>query len=163
VGLAEQLRPVTVDALIQQVLSTVMKQFYHGRENHFWRDKHALLKCIARYGYACNERGWQIEPGFILAEIGRVLESAAKHKASIEYLPAYLDAALTRAIGQRAEELSEAALHAGKSAPKLVQSGTRVNAVLQPTAVEILSALHGSLKTKRRPQETPKQQMLFSV
>lgn len=145
---------MTTEALIEKVLDAVWKDHYTPRDREFHRDKTALIKCIARYGYLCKQRNWHVEPDFILREIMSVLQRARKQKADIKYLPAYLESAITRAVGQRSEEIAEQALNnTNRHLLKVVKEATVVNAVLQPTAVEILSTLYKNIATLKRAKK----------
>lgn len=153
---------MTVETLIAQTLHKIWEEHYMPRTREFHRDKTALTKCIARYGHHCKQRGWHLDAEFIRSEIMSVLTRARKQKAEIKYLPAYLDAALTRSLGQRAEELSAEAKSVGTGCAKILRDVTGVTAIVQPTAVEILSTIYKNEK-RRKPKAvaTGKQQNLL--
>lgn len=153
---------MTVDVLIETVLKQIWESFYAPKTREFCRDKRALMKAIARYGYHCEQRGWNVDPSFIAFEIGLVIEKSAKHKANIEYLPVYLDAALTRAIGQKAEELKAAAMMTNSTAARIIRNTTVVQAVREPTSVEVLSMLYKSLNQPKPKAIKCSQGKLFS-
>ncbi len=145
---------MTIEALIKQTLDIIWQNHYELREREFHRDKRALLKCISRYGYLCKQRHWHVEPGFILREIMAVLQRTRKAKADIEYLPAYLDVAITKAVGQRSEEIAAEALNnTNRHLVKIVKDTVKITAVLQPTAVEILDTLYKNIAQHKRAKK----------
>jgi len=145
---------MTVPELIEDVLRRIQStDWYHGRVREFARDRRALMKAVARYGYACNERGWHFQPHEILGDLVALLRDIVNKGAAIEYFPIYLEHAVDRHLRQRAEEYNERAKKAKQPealSRKIIQ-GTEVVRVLQPTAVELLATLYGDLK-KRKPK-----------
>ena len=153
----------TVEELIDRVLEYCWKHHYDPREREFHRDKTALMKCVARYGHLCKARGWMIEPQFIAGEIIRVLRKAREKKADIRYLPSYLEGALTRAFGERAEEISAEALTTKRTIATIVKDAEKntVSAVLKPTAVEVLDTLYRNMKKPKVKTEKQVQKDLL--
>jgi hypothetical protein len=144
---------MSVPELIEDVLRRIRStDRYHGRDREFLRDRTALTKAIARYGYACNERGWHFQPNEILGDLVALLRDIVNKNAPIGYFPVYLEGAVDRHIRTRAEELNERARKSKLPAalvPKIV-SGTQVVRVIEPTSVELLDAIYRDLKARRK-------------
>ncbi len=141
---------MTIAELITEVLGAIRRQFYVEQPaRNYLRDERALTKAIARYGYECAQRGWHFDVKFILHEIMTVLIEIKRSDAEIGYLPVYLDGAMRRHIGQRAEELSAKA----KSLPALIDRAIvplKVNNVRKETPCETLGLLFKELKRKKK-------------
>jgi hypothetical protein len=123
-----------------------------------------LLKAIARYGYACNERGWSFEPEQIFRDLVGLLREIVEQHADVKYFPVYLEGAVDRHIRMRAEELNARAKQARTVARLASQAvgKTQVVRVVAPTAVETLDALYRQLKKpRRRKMSSPKQEALL--
>jgi hypothetical protein len=144
---------MTVAELIREVLDYIRRGFYSGRVREFLRDQRALTKAIARYGYACDERGWDFSVPDLQAELHGILIRVLEHRADIRYLPVYLEGAVDRHVRCRAEELSLRARRVGVVAPEIV-SRLRVQRVRDPKPVEILAAVYRDLRRRRR-RKTP--------
>jgi hypothetical protein len=144
---------MTVPELIADVLRRIQStDWYHGRVREFARDQRALTKAIARYGYACNERGWHFQPNEILADLVGLLRDIVNKGADIQYFPLYLESAVDKHIRQRAEELNERAKRAKRPdalTTKIIQ-GTEVVRVVEKSAVEVLDTLYRDLKAQRK-------------
>lgn len=102
---------MTVPELIANVLDNLRRHFYtteagHFRAHEFKRDEHQLIKAIATYGHECNQRAWNFECDFIHREMMELLLKIRTSGADIQYLPVYLQGAIRRHLGTRAEELS---------------------------------------------------------
>lgn len=153
--------PELINDLLRRIRST---DWYHGRDREFKRDERALLKAIARYGYACNERGWAFEPDQILQDLLGLLRQIVNQQADVKYFPIYLEGAVDKHIRVRAEELNARAKQAravARLASQMVVD-TQVVRVVAPTAVETLDALYRQLKQPRkRKVKPPKQEVLL--
>ena len=149
---------MTIPDLINDVLRRVRFSFYHGKDREFARDHRALMRAIARYGYACNERGWHFQPDEILRDLVALLRQIVEQDAEIKYFPVYLEGAVDKHIRTRAEEFNERA-KASKAVPRLVEravAGKQVVRVVEPTAVELLDRLYRDLKPRRKGRPLPK-------
>ena len=155
---------MTIPELIAMVLLSIRNQFYDGSEpkwgaRAFARDEKALTKAIARYGYACNERGWRFEAEAILKDLMGLLQEVKKRAADIGYLPVYLQGAVDRHVGQRAEELSARA-KAQKATPKLVEQavgGVQAVVVVEKSGTEVLAEVYRDLAKQKRVQRAQRQ------
>lgn len=141
---------MTVSDLILNVLGAIRRRWYAGREAAFHRDKQALTKSIARYGFECTARGWCFEPLFIQRDLEQLLTEIQRSKVEIVYLPVYLEGAVDRHIRLRAEELSSAAKAVSGKVSKIVRGVERVDAVVERRPVEILAALYQDLGRRQR-------------
>jgi hypothetical protein len=120
------------------------------------RDERALTKAIARYGYECTQRGWEFDSKHILTALMNLLNEIKRSGANIDYLPVYLDGAVKRHIGQRAEELSAAAKSTPRNVARVVKGVQTVEAVREPSATEILATVYKDLRRRRKkPVRTP--------
>lgn len=158
---------MTVPELIKDVLRRIRAlDRYHGRDREFMRDQHALQRAIARYGYACHERGWSLAPDAILADLVALLRQIVEQDADIKYFPIYLEYAVDRHVRTRAEELSAQAKSA-RSVPRLAAravAGIPVVQVVERSAVEQLAMLYRDLKPRRKIKvkvSKAKQEMLL--
>ena len=142
---------MTTADLITNVLEEISKRFYgQSRVREFQRDLTALSRAIARYGYECHSRGWELEAVAIQEDLLALLRSMVPNQAKIEYLPIYLEGAVDRHIRLRAEELQAAAV-AAESVVKRTMAGVRVGeapAALSTTAA--LAALYRDLRFGRK-------------
>lgn len=143
---------MTIPDLIDLVLNAIRNQFYADRVRDFKRDERALTKAIARYGYECHQRGWEFDQKHILAALMKLLNEIKRSDADIDYLPLYLDGAVKRHIGQRAEELSAAAKSTPLNVARLVKGVKAVEAIREPSATEILATVYNDLRRRRRPK-----------
>jgi len=144
---------MTIPDLITDILGCLRNQFYADRIREFMRDERALTKAIARYGYDCAQRGWDFSVLDIKRDLLDLLNQIKRTGSPIKYLPTYLEGAVTRHIGQRAEELQAAARK--NKTPKAVQtvvSGVKPVVVIQPDNTEILSALYRDIKRINKAQ-----------
>lgn len=135
--------------LIEKVLSQIKRDFYQHRPDMFFRDRQALLRAVSRYGVECEAKGWAVEPDFICSDLLILLNRVAAHKADVDYLPVYLHSAVSKHIGQRAEEISKAAKAPQARVTRVMQGLNRVDAIVEPTTVEVLSKLYASLSRKK--------------
>lgn len=142
-------RKMTIPELITLVLNAIRNQFYADKVRDFMRDERALTKAISRYGYECHQRGWEFDSKFILRALMDLLNEIKRSSADFRYLPVYLDGAVKRHIGQRAEELSAAAKSTPKNVARLVKGVQTVEAVREASATEILAAVYKDLKRCR--------------
>lgn len=151
-------QPMTVAELVNQVLDLIANQFecYQLRVRDFMRDRPALMKAIARAGYKCEQNGWQMDAQEIKTVLLTVLNDIKLRQDRINNLPIYLDGAIGRHLGQKAEEYSarQKARHSVRAAPVIVRDSldgvTLVSAIREKTATETLSELYVQLKRCRR-------------
>jgi hypothetical protein len=157
---------MTVAELINQTLEMIWNQFetYHRNPHDFARDKNALMKAIARVGYACEQNGWQMDVEECRGVIMTVLNDIKLRQDRINYLPVYLHGAIGRHLGQKAEEYSAKQKARGsRSADNLVRrvreklDGVEVVTVVkEKSATETLSELYIALKKTRRKKPAVK-------
>lgn len=145
---------MTVPDLIEIVLQKVREQFYGDKPaRDFARDRTALVRAVARYGFACHRNGWEFEAHQIAADLVKLLPQikAPDH----QWLPRYLENCIDRSIRQRAEGLQA---HARKNAaPAAVAarglSKLTVAEVRQPGTVEILDALYRDQRSRAKAKK----------
>lgn len=134
---------MTIPELIQNVVAAIGRQFYADRVNEFMRDLHGLRQAVTRYGYECERRNWQFEPDFILRDLmGLLNQLKVQGTAGIQYFPRYLEGAVDRHIRLRADELNAEAKALAPKVQKTIRRISVVQAIREPTAVEILAAVH---------------------
>jgi len=141
---------MTIPELMTRVLDAIRNQFYADRPREFLRDERALSKAVARYGYECHRRGWEFSAEDIRRDLMDLLNQIKRLNADIGYLPVYLEGAVARHIGQRAEELSVKAKYARPQVDKIVTGLQSVKVVIQATNVEMLSAFYLHQKQVQR-------------
>lgn len=149
---------MTIPELIDLVLDAVHTKFYTDRPREFLRDRTALMKSVARWGYACHQRGWDFKPQFILKEIMTVLLDIQAKGREFKYLPVYLQGAIDRSVGQRAEELQAASRVLAPKVAKLIRNTERVEAVVEKGNTETLAAVYRDLAGRQRRKRTAKKQ-----
>lgn len=143
---------MTIPELITEVLDSIRRQFYAERTREFKRDERALLKAISKWGYECAARGWDFRVEFIAFQFRELLMDTRKREADIKYLPVYLEGAVKRWIGQRAEELQLEARKANSvaSTVKRIEGKTRaVEVVRERTNTEVLAAVYQDLRRRK--------------
>lgn len=147
---------MTVADLIAEVTTKIRNVFYADRPaREFLRDERAITRAIARYGYECDNRGWDFQVEFIRRDLLDLLRSMRDKSADIKYLPVYLEGAVDRHVRTRAEELAAAA----KAIPNIVKRSVKDLAVtnaIEKTPVETLALLYGDLNKRRRQQQKSK-------
>lgn len=155
---------MTVAELIDRVLQVVREQFYGDKPaRDFVRDRTALIRAIARYGFACHRNGWEFEPAQIVQDLLRLLPTIKP--PDHQWLPRYLESCIDRSIRQRAEQLQAVARkHAAPA--KVAQRGLGKLQVLpdtvivrEPGKIEQLDTLYRELRTLSRARKqvaTPK-------
>lgn len=154
--------------LIASVLDNLRRNFYTdtntGRERtrDFKRDERQLMKAIATYGHECNQRGWMFEADFIYQELMRLLLKIRTTEADIEYLPVYLEGAIRRHIGQRAEELSAKAKALPTKIGNVIADTTSKCKVVpdamirKPAAVEVFTEVYRGISKIQRERRRAK-------
>lgn len=146
---------MTTADLITNVLDAIRGQFYADRPREFSRDYQHLQRALSWWGKECHARGWDFDAPFIQKDILELLNQIKRSGAEIGWLPKYLEGAIRKRIGVRAEELSAAWKSLGARtgrALKKVEGGV-VSVVIEPTATEILSALHHDMKRAARERK----------
>ena len=165
---------------IDRCLQIIQEQFYHDKPvQTFYRDKRNLTKAILRYGFVCDQTGWQFDSFFITRNLIKTLTRITAK--DVDYIPAFLEACIDNSVRQRADELNEEdKLHrlgiakARKSPGKFVdrrdQSIEKVvgrikDSILPDTVVvveksdtEVLAAMYREL-SKRKPKKVAAKQM----
>ena len=101
---------MSIADLISTVLESIRLKFYTNdgvfRVREYKRDERALMKAITTYGYTCHQRGWEFKIEDIQNDLLKLLLTLKTQNAQGDYFPRYLEGAVKRHIGQRAEELS---------------------------------------------------------
>ncbi len=143
---------MTIPELIANTLEAVRSKFYADRPREFLRDERALTGAISTWGYECNQRGWDFTPQFIFKDIMGVLLDIQRRGADVKYLPVYLQGAVRRHIGQRAEELQAAGRDVRRNVKRIV-NGVEVAVIVEKTNTEVLSALYTDLKRQQRTRK----------
>lgn len=149
---------MTIPDLISLILGSIRGQFYSDRPREFMRDERALTKAIARYGYECAHRSWHFQPQAILRDLANLLNEIKRADLQIGYLPVYLEGAVRRHIGQRAEELQAQARTIEPRLTKIVSGVKGVEAVREPSAVDILATVYRDLKSRKPARRQAKRQ-----
>ncbi len=152
---------MTIPRLIESVLTQINAHWYHDRIREFMRDRNALTQAIARYGYACERRGWHLDALAIETDLSALLSKIRQNGSEIKYLPVYLEGAVDTHIRTRAEELSAQAKTIARHVTKLT-STLKPGDIRQPTDVEVLAVLYKDLKRRKgartalsaRPKQT---------
>jgi len=142
---------MTVPELIDSILNRLRNQLYCDLSPHdFQRDRPFLINAIGTYGHECRQRGWEFDVPFLYRELCQLLMSFKRYNVEIKYVPLYLQRAIKRHIGQRAEELKAAALTIGPKIQKITRGLTVVEAVREPSPVELLAAVYGDITKLRK-------------
>jgi hypothetical protein len=149
---------------INRCLTIIREKFYHDKpERIFFRDRTALTKAIARYGYACSQRGWEFDSVFVTRAVMATLVRI--DDTDIQYLPVYLEQAIDRSVGQRAEELN-AQDKRNKRNREMTKALQRIQSsiipdnqpVFEKSDTEILAQLYRQLNT-RKPKKVAEKQL----
>lgn len=148
---------MTVAELIHEVLAALRNQLYADRQPaEYFRDERHLKQAIARYGYACAQRGWEFDVPFILAEIMGVVQ-VVKRQQVTGYLPVYLQSAIDRHVGEHAEELNAHAKELRNVAAKgLGKLHITERPPILPSATETLALLYQDMQRQKRAKQKPK-------
>lgn len=155
---------MTPAELTATVLDNLRRNFYtdansgHERTREFKRDERQLIRAIATYGHECNQRGWNFQADFIYQDLMNLLLQIRKSGADIGYMPVYLEGAIKRHLGLRADELNQRAKSmANRLSKVMVQIGTPAsNPVRQPSAVEVFSELYRGIGKIQRARKSKK-------
>lgn len=146
---------MTVADLITAVLDALRSQLYaDAPAAHWFRDKTALTKAISRYGYACDQRGWQFDVPFLLKEIMGIVV-VVKRQQITGYLPVYLSEAIDQHIREHAEELNTKAKAIRTVAEKNIGKLHVNQPPVGPSATELLALLHIDLKRQAKARRKP--------
>lgn len=141
---------MTVPELIHNVLGAVRNQFYCDLpERDFARDLRYLEAAVATYAYECQQRGWLFQADFLQKELLGLLHSFKRSGVEVQWMPLYLQNAIRRHIGQRAEELQAAARSVPKAATRIV-NGVKPMVVLEKSDTEVLATLYNDVRRMRR-------------
>lgn len=142
---------MTIPDLIDRTLRQIRLSFYGSDPQgvrEFCRDRQALLKAIARYGYACQQRGWELEAEFIQSDLVALLGQLRKQPEQREWFPIYLEGAVDRRIRLRSEELSAEAKRIDRKVSKVVGK-LQPGEIRERTTTETLALLYRQLRTGR--------------
>jgi hypothetical protein len=146
---------MTIETLIHDTLRDIRLRFYGDRTREYCRDRQALTKAIARYGFACDTRGWDLEPEYIQRDIIALLKQIQQQGGAKGYLPVYLEGAIDRHVRLRAEQIQDAAHKLDGRVARTI-SGVRVAPETRLNTTETLAALYKSLRKPRRKPNTPR-------
>jgi hypothetical protein len=135
--------------LVDQVLRSIRGAWYPDDARGYLRDRTALTRAIARWGHECRARNWLFDAPFIERDIIAVLKQIKRSAVDIKYLPVYLEGAITRSIGQRAEELSALAKRIDLKTTRIVDGIRPVAQVIETTATETLAILYRDLRARQ--------------
>jgi hypothetical protein len=160
---------VTIPELVTLVLGAIRTKFYAEKPaRDFPRDERALTKAILTWGYACDQRGWDFTPDFILKELMAVLIEIQKRDGEIQYLPVYLAGAVKRSVGQRAEQLSAQGRKLSRKVTRVTTDAGKlqVQAVVEMGNTETMGRMFLELKkaskaARAKPREKTKQAELL--
>ena len=139
-----------ISTLITTITASIRDSWYRGLPREYKRDERALMKCIARYGYECERRGWNFNATDIQADLLTLLNQIKHSGAVIGYLPVYLEGAVDRRIRLRAEQLSASAKSIQASTTRVLSGVQPIKDLREQTDVEVLSALYRDLKSRRK-------------
>ena len=149
---------MNVPELIANVLDNLRRNFYthdgHVRTHEFKRDERQLIKAVSRYGHECNQRGWQFDCDFIYHDLTQLLLKIRTSGADIKFMPVYLDGAINRHIGQRAEELSARAKAMPTRIANVISGMKPVELIREPSAVEVFSNVFKGINRINRARKT---------
>jgi len=143
-----------IDGLLHRIW---VEHYAPDRVREFARDRVELTRALARYGHACESRGWYFEESAIFGELGRLIESFRDKRAVIEYLPSYLRGAIDRHIGMQAERLSDEAKTAAAAIERFRRRHMQQQpamVVVEPKPVEQLAQLYRDLSRRSRQRRT---------
>lgn len=148
---------------VESLLTRCWHGFYEARPDgrglrEFKRDLPKLRMAILRYGKECSDRGWEFDLDHFAHALTGLLNDVLGRADSIGYLPTYLDGAVTRHIGQRAEQLNEKAKVelgmdriVGRVVADVVRVKGRMAAGPRPvSATEIAAQLYAQLRQSTR-------------
>lgn len=146
-------------AHLTAVLSKLRLKFYEDRWLEFEKDKTALIKAMARYGFECNRRHWQFSVEDIFQAISGVI--ARITRKDIDYLPAYLESAIDGYVRSKAEELSDQAKTTNHNC-HYVLGGLKPVMVIEKSGTEQMDKLYKTLSKKlNKGKATHKQKELL--
>jgi len=145
---------MTVDELILSVSERIRTDIYGANHQHeFYRDRHMIYRAIGMAGHECLEKEWLLSTDLLHNQLMQLMSSIEAHKVGIRYFPAYFACAIKKWMGQHAEEWSVQAKRVEPHCARIVHRTQRVEAIIQPSAVEVLDALYRNLKPKKGKAE----------
>lgn len=143
---------MTIPELIAEVLQVIRNQFYADRPaREFLRDERYLVGALGTYGYECAQRGWSFDVPFIQRELLGLLQTFKRQNIEARWMPIYLQNAIRRHIGQRAEELRASQCSVPRCTRKVVD-GVQPVVVIEKTPIETLAAVYQDIRRQRRTQ-----------
>lgn len=152
---------MTAAAVLEQICAEVHRRFYAGRGPRLWMSqRHHVERAVLLYGQECNQRGWEVDAEFIVADLVGLLNQLAAQgfDAEAAFFPSYLAGAVRKRLGLRAEEMRAAALKADgdrvRAASARVVQGLRVTPEIPRASVVETMALHyQELERQRRARK----------
>ena len=92
--------------MIERCLRVIHEAFYHDKPVQiFYRDKRALTKAILRYGFVCDQMGWEFDSFTVTRNLIKTLTCIEPRE--VDYIPVFLEACIDTSVRQRADELNE--------------------------------------------------------
>lgn len=148
---------MTIPELVAEVLAMLRDQLYGDRTvSEYFRDEKHLKKAIARYGYACAQRGWEFDVPFIRQQLIEVVLVVKRQQVS-GWLPVYLEQAIDQHVREHAEELNAKAKAIRTISEKNLGKLQVAPAVAPaPTPIELLSMLHQDIKRAQKVRQASK-------
>jgi len=141
---------MTIAELTVNVLGALRNQFYCDRPpRDYLRDEDYLVAALGTYGKECADRGWHFDASAIQAELMTLLLEFKRSGVDIQWMPIYLQNAIRKHVGQRAEELQAAARNLPKVTTKIVH-GVQAVAIVEKTDTEVLAALYQDIRKLKR-------------
>lgn len=141
---------MTIPEIIDRLLDKLRRDFYKDRYREFKRDERSLVRALVTYGHECNKRAWNFEADFVYQELMKLLVQIRTSEADIQYLPIYLEGAVRRHIGQRADELNAKAKAIAPKIGAIINNLKPVEAIREPSAVEVFSQMFRGIKKIQR-------------
>lgn len=136
--------------LVVDVLGALRSQFYCDLPaRDYVRDERFLTAALATYGHECRQRGWLFDAGFLKGELLGLLQTFKRHGVEPKWMPVYLQGAIRRHIGTRAEELQAAARNVPKNVTRIV-AGVQPVVVVEKSATELLALLYADVRKMKR-------------
>lgn len=151
---------MNIHELVVKLTRQIQLDFYGGKPREFYKDYRALVKAITRYGYECQQRGWEPDADSIYKDIAGILMRARWRDKKIDYLPAYLQTAITQHVNTRAEEIQARSASSGRTV-SIVMDGMQPVANVVSGDAELLAKIHTSIIRKKSERKAPQQLSLL--
>jgi len=144
---------MSVPELIATVLQVLCNQWYcDQRRGAFERDERYLIAALATYGKECADRGWHFDAPAIQRELLGLLQSFKRSGVEPHWMPIYLQNAIRRHIGQRAEELHAAARSIPNCTARVV-NGVKPVVLIEKSATELLALMYADVRKLKRQNQ----------